>query len=565
MALSCGLEIGSNVVKLAVLDGNARASRVVDFVVKRLEGGKKGEAEADVVSAVKELLKKHRVPLGNVVASVRAQEAVIREITVPFTRDDQIAKTIKFQAENYFHSTSIDDLVIEYLKFAELEGKSKLLVAGIKKAHIERKLRFLEECGVDPVAIDLDLAALYNAYHHAGVFEGKGLVLVVEIEADQLKIALVEDGKLRLARAIRVRTGSIRADAKRSGRMKSERLSTESGESEIGTEDSARLPVVILDDDEGFSLEDSQVTEEERDDFLGKIFLEIDRTCAAVAQKRPIELIALTGASCALDGIEKIFEEHFEIPAQRIDLAQRYGIADKKQKGETSLSLQGATAIGLALKGLGVDAAGMDFRQEEFKFRGKYEGLKKGVACALCLLFTLTFVFAFGLKQRLKERRNTYQGVRHLQEQVYTVLFPDLTPNNETGTQHKREPVTGQWYQSLSFERTRLEQLFGSGGGTHGGNTSVLVVLREFAAAKARIGPQWGIEVSSVRVDPREGAQSVFTFHAPSDSSGIELERAFEQSTACEGKTQSSTQDPSKQGKWRIEFVVKLKKKQEQG
>jgi Tfp pilus assembly PilM family ATPase len=565
MALSCGLEIGANTIKVAVLDGGARGSRVVDFVVKKLDAGKKGEPEADVVSAVKEILRKHNVPVANVVTCVRAQEAVIREIMVPFTRDDQIAKTIKFQAENYFHSTSIDDLVIEYLKFAELEGKSKLLVAGIKKAHIERKLRFLEECGVDPVAIDLDVAALYNCYADAGVFEGKGLVLVVEIEADTLKVAIVEDGKLRLGRAIRVRTGSIRADRKTSARSKSGTGSmSESGEGII--DDSARLPVVILDDDEGFSLEDSQVTEEEREDFLGKIFLEIDRTVATVAQRRPMELICLTGASCALDGIEKIFEEHFEVPAQRVDLSKRYGVADKKAKGETSLSLQGATAIGLALKGLGIDAAGMDFRQEEFRFRGKYESLKKGLACALCLIFTITFVFAFGLKQRLKERQNTLDGVKRLEEMVFTVLFPVLQPTEEQarqGVQHRPPKDATGWYQALMRERADLAALFGSGeGDTTGGNTSALVILREFATAKKNIGPQWGIEVTSIRVDPHEGGQSLFSFNAPGEASAIQLQKEFDASAQlCEGKYQNASQDPSHPGRWRVEFVVTLKKR----
>src|SRR5271170_7423488 len=115
MALSCGLEVGANVIKVAILDGSARGGK--------LDSVKKGE-ESDVVSVLKEIVKKHKVPIANVVASVRAQEAVMREIVVPFTREDQISKTIKFQAENYFHSTSIDDLVIEWLKFAEVEGKS---------------------------------------------------------------------------------------------------------------------------------------------------------------------------------------------------------------------------------------------------------------------------------------------------------------------------------------------------------------------------------------------------------------------------------------------------------
>ena len=557
MTLSCGLEVGANVIKVAVLDGNARGGRLVDFVVQKLEGGKKGE-EADVVSVVKDVIRKHRVPVANVIASVRAQEAVMREIQVPFTREDQISKTIKFQAENYFHSTSIDDLIIEWVKFAEAEGKSKLLVAGVKKAHIERRLRFLEECGIDPVAIDLDIAALYNTYQHMGAFEGKGLVLVVEIEADTLKIALVEDGKLRIGRAIRVRTGSIRVDRKRGKGSDEGRISDEGA-----VEDSARLPVVILDDDEGFSLEDSQVTQEEREDFLGKVFLEIDRTVASVAQRRPVELICLTGASCALDGIEKVFEEHFEIPAQRVDLSKAFGVKDNKKKGEMSVSLQGVTAVGLALKGLGIDAAGMDFRQEEFRFRGKYEGLKKGVACALCLLFTLTFVFAFGLKQQLKERRNTLDGVKHMEEMVFTVLFPELN-SQDPSVQHRPASDPNHYYESLEHEKQRLEANFGSGGGLQGGNLSALVVLREFAQAKARLGPQWGIEVTQMRVSGREGDQSQFTLYAPTGDAGIALEREFEKSKVCEAHS-NATADPQHAGRTRIDFIVTVKKTQAGG
>src|SRR5437868_3901588 len=104
MALSCGLEVGANVIKMAIVEGGPRGAKVIDFDVKKLDGGKKGEGpEADVVSAVRDLLRKHRVPVANVVTSVRAQDAVVREIVVPFTRDEQIKKTIKFQAENYFH------------------------------------------------------------------------------------------------------------------------------------------------------------------------------------------------------------------------------------------------------------------------------------------------------------------------------------------------------------------------------------------------------------------------------------------------------------------------------
>lgn len=569
MAVGVGLEVTANVVKIAILEGGSRGVRLRDFVVRKLDGARKGEEgaapEADVVSVVRDLLKRHKVPLQNVVASLRCQDAVVREITVPFTRDDQIQKTIKFQAENYFHSVSIDDLIIEYLKFGEGEGKSKLLVAGVRKSLIDRKLRLLEECGVDPVALDLDVAALYNAYADAKVFEKAGVVLIVEIEQDTLKLAVVEDGRLRAARAIRIRTGSIRV----SGRSPKE--SGRQSDSDVGpaqdthADDSSRLPVVILDDDEAaFSLEDSGISETEREDYLSRIFMEIDRTVGAIRLPRPLDLICLTGASCALDGIEETFAEHFEVKATRVDLGARLGSKeDKKQKGETSVSLQGATAVGLALKAVGVDHTGLDFRKEEFSQQGKLEPFKRGAACTLCLLFAIAFVTAFGYKQDLREKRARLDGVKTVHEALYTILFPSMDGPGP----HRDEPVKGDWYQSILYEQRRLSELYG--GATNpirGGTLSALEVLKEFGEAKAKVPAQWGIEVERIRVDPRDdgGSLSTFSCTSPNQQAAIVLEQQFKDSQLVTANSRETRQDPRTQ-KWVFDVVVKVKPKQGSG
>jgi len=64
-------------------------------------------------------------------------------------------------------------------------------------------------------------------------------------------------------------------------------------------------------------------------------------------------------------------------------------------RGQESLDLVGATAVGLALKGIGYDKSGIDFRKEEFTFAGKFEKAKRGVACSLVLLFVFFFILAY--------------------------------------------------------------------------------------------------------------------------------------------------------------------------
>ncbi len=560
--ISVGLELGNNTIKVAILEGVARGGfKLRGFETRRIDA-KKGDAEDDVVSVVDEALKRLKAPRGTVVASIRAQDCTIREISVPFTEDDKIRKTVKYQAENYFTSMSIDDLIIEYSKFAEVESKSKLMVAGLKKAHIERRLDFLHECGIDPIAIDLDVAALYNTYAHVGVFEGKGAVLLVDIEADTLRIGVVEEGKLRLARAVRMQLGSMRLD--KAGGGKPRPGADDSGVFDTAADESARLPVVILDEgeDEAFSLEDSGISEVEREGIIHRVFMEIDRTVASVNLSKEVEQICLSGASCSLEGIEGLFTEHFELPAVRVDLSEHFGAApDKKSKQEASLSLQAGPALGLALKGLGVDHAGMDFRQEEFAFRGTFARVKRGVACALTLSFALVFLFAFALKQELREKKNLLLGVKTLQKNLYTVLFPNL--DDPTGEPHlplrSGRPEDEWFYESLQSEQNRLRQKFGGAGDDQNApRYSALDVLRQFAVCKSQVSDDWGIQVLKARVDPRDQGRSTFDCASDAQGAAIELARRFEANPLVSAKVMTSQLD-NKTSKWLFQLLVEVR------
>lgn len=513
--IGVGLELGANVIKIAVVERRGGAARIRDFEVHKINA-KKGDTEDDVVSIVEDALKRLKAPRGDVVASVRAQDCMIREILVPFTEEDKIRKTVKYQAENYFTAASIDDLIIEYNKFAEVDTKSKLLVAGIKKSHIARRLSFLDECGIDPRAIDLDVAALYNACTDAGVFDDAPAALVIDIEADTLKIGVVEEGQLRLARALRMRVNKASLQKAKGGK--------DSGVYDTQADESQRLPVVILDDgeDDAFSLEDSGISEVEREGIIHRIFMEIDRTVASVNLSHDVDLICLTGPSCALEGIADLFSEHFEIPARRLDFAEFYGGEKGARKG--GAALEGGTAIGLALKALGVDHAGMDFRQEEFAYKGTFDQLKRGLACTLTLLFALTFLYAFALKEQLHQKDGALEAVQDLQGALYTVLFPSLY-DDEFDHMELREST---YFGSLLAERELLQQRFEGSDDDNAAVVSGLEILRRFSAAKAKLGQKWQVQVETVRINPRRHQQNTFKCSSPQPAAATAMAQALE-------------------------------------
>lgn len=555
--IGVGVEIAGHAVKVATVDGRPGAFKLVGFEVHRI-APQKGESDDDVVSVLTAALGKAKGP---VVCSIRAQDCTIREITVPFVEDEKIRKTIKYQAENYFTSQSIDDLIIDYAKFAELDGKSKLMVAGCRKATIERRLALLAEAGVDPVAIDLDVAAAFNAYAALGAFEGKGAVLLVDIEADTLRVGIVDQGKLRLARAIRMQVNSMRLQQ---GGGPRKRTGDDSGVYDTAADESARLPVVILDEgeDEAFSLEDSGISETEREGILHRVFMEIDRTVASVNLPGDVELIYLSGASCALDGIEPMFAEHFELETVRLDLAAKLGQApDKKEKGGRSVSLEGPTAVGLALKALGVDHVGMDFRQEELSYQGTFEQLKRGLACTLTLLCALVFLYAFSLKQDLRLKKERLRAARELEKNLYTVLLPNLDdPNVPHRPLRQGTADDPKYFESLDAEARALRVKYGGGGGgdANAPRFSALEVLRQFSLGKSAVPAAWGIEVMKARVDPRDAGKSTFDCVAVDQGAASELARRFEDNEVVTAKVQSSQFD-QKTNRWMFTLMLELR------
>lgn len=328
-------------------------------------------------------------------------------------------------------------------------------------------------------------------------------------------------------------------------------------------DESARLPVVILDegDEDAFSLDDSQISETERAGILHRVFMEIDRTVASVQLSHDIDLICLTGPSCRLEGVEQVFSDHFEIDARRVDLAGPLDADDGDGKRAPSVSLEGGVAVGLALKALGIDHAGFDFRQEELAYRGTFGQLKKALACALTLLFALTFLYAFSLKEELRQEKNYLRGVQTLQENVYTVAFPNLA--DDSSPYLPLPGGTSDFGYAMQNQFAELQASYGGGGGGDDGpNVSALEVLRQFALCKAKVAARWKVEVIKSSIDPRPSGQSRFVCTTTDQPGAIELTKQFEQNEVVSGFAREVRRD-KRTGKWSFEFIVKLR--QEEG
>ncbi|GIW71534.1 MAG: hypothetical protein KatS3mg102_1076 [Planctomycetota bacterium] len=439
--ITVGLDIGTTSVKLAVLGGSTRHPRLLDFIEHRLEAGQSTRSlgpEA-LATLVRGLFRRHRLPADRVVAGLPSVECLVRDLWVPFTRDDQIRKTVRFQAESVFQSVPIEELLIQYHKIGEHQGRSHLLVFGLRRTSMRRYLDMLEMAEIDPIAVELDVGALVGAFLAGAEGASAQRTLLCDLGGGSLKMAVVEQGQIRTMRALRLRASAVQVVAAsgaaagggqgrprtleelRAGLLEQERDNTFFADAD--EEDEGRLPVVILDDEQADLFELLGEDTESRQSVLEKIFVELDRTLVRTPLGGPIELVLLSGGGAAADGIERAFAAHFECECRRLrlDRALLAGLAPAQRE---AVELGGASAVGLALKGAGRDRTGVDFRIEEFRYAGTFERLKRGLACTLVLAFILFFLLAYRYKmvetQRLDDRRNF---LLQYQKAIYERVF----------------------------------------------------------------------------------------------------------------------------------------------
>jgi Tfp pilus assembly PilM family ATPase len=388
MAVATGIEISGNTIRCVVLQGSAKAPKLKKAFSESLVLEEEEEDTAQATARlVEEILKKNGVQTGNVVMALDGRQVYCREVVVPFTRNDQIKKTIKFEAEEFMPAAPVESMIIDYYKVAEIGGKSRILVCGVNKSLIAETIESSKSAGFTPRALDFDSACLANVGYAAGIFapsvaektESDGeppahtAVLALDVAPDISRLVLVEDGQLR-----RTRTFKVALDT--------QNLSTET---------------------------------------VRKIAREIKRTEASCSLKAPVSIVYITGPAYTVNlGI--MLREALDIEVEFLNLETFTG--DQAEGTQEKLLAGGSIALGAALKGLGFDKIGFDFRKDEFALHKAFDELKVGITCTACILFFMAFMLAYTFNVRLSQDRYALKKLREDARETFLRLLPGGPP-----------------------------------------------------------------------------------------------------------------------------------------
>jgi type IV pilus assembly protein PilM len=217
---SVGLDIGSGLIKVAVIDHSKKEPELVRVAVVPLLADAIVEGEVMdpgiVAEAIQGALAAAGVKGKNVVTAVGGRDVIIKKIQIERVKEAQARELMRWEAEQHvpfdMESVELDFQILD--PDADGVEMSVLLVAA-KRELIEAKMRILTDAGIDGGMVDVDAFALHNAFELNHPNAMQGIVALVNMGHEVTNINILDEGIPILTRDIAVGTRRFREDLQR--------------------------------------------------------------------------------------------------------------------------------------------------------------------------------------------------------------------------------------------------------------------------------------------------------------------------------------------------------------
>jgi type IV pilus assembly protein PilM len=215
-----GLDIGSGLVKVAVVDHSRKQPELVRVAVVPLLADAIVDGEVMdpgiVAEAIQSALAAADVKSKQVVTAVGGRDVIIKKIQIERVKEQQARELMRWEAEQHvpFDMESVE-LDFQILDPDDDGVEMSVLLVAAKRELIESKLRILTDAGLEPCMVDVDAFALHNAFEINYPEAMRGIVALVNIGHDVTNINILDDGVPILTRDITVGTRRIREDLQR--------------------------------------------------------------------------------------------------------------------------------------------------------------------------------------------------------------------------------------------------------------------------------------------------------------------------------------------------------------
>jgi type IV pilus assembly protein PilM len=201
-----GLDIGSNSIKAVEFDWG-KTPRLKHFAMIPLppEAIVDGALmdSASIAESIRSLIEGEKIKTKNVAVSVSGHAVYTKAITVPVTPQAQLEETILWEAGRQI-PFDIEDVRLDYQVLDEgLKGdQMTVLLVAAKKEMIDDYKAVIEDAGLHPAIVDVDVFAIENAFNLNYESALDEVVALVNIGASVININILKGGTSAFTRDV---------------------------------------------------------------------------------------------------------------------------------------------------------------------------------------------------------------------------------------------------------------------------------------------------------------------------------------------------------------------------
>ncbi len=217
---SVGLDIGSGIIKLAVIDHSGSEPELIKVATTEVAADAIVEGEVMdpglVSEAIRGLFSTAGVKQRTVVTAVGGRDVIVKKIQMDRMKEGDAREVIRWEAEQHvpfdMANVELDFQILD----PDAEGlQMNVLLVAAKRELVDSRTSLLSEAGLEAGIIDVDAFAIHNAFELNHPDAMQGVVGLVNIGHEVTNVNILEDGVPVLTRDLSVGTRRFREDLQR--------------------------------------------------------------------------------------------------------------------------------------------------------------------------------------------------------------------------------------------------------------------------------------------------------------------------------------------------------------
>jgi type IV pilus assembly protein PilM len=217
---SVGLDIGSGIIKLVVIDHSGSEPELIKVATTEVATDAIVEGEVMdpgiVAEAVRGLFSTAGVKQRSVVTAVGGRDVIVKKIQMDRMKEADAREVIRWEAEQHvpfdMANVELDFQILD----PDADGlQMNVLLVAAKRELVEGRVGLLKEAGLQAAVIDVDAFAIHNAFELNHPDAMQGVVGLVNIGHEVTNVNVLEDGVPVLTRDLSVGTRRFREDLQR--------------------------------------------------------------------------------------------------------------------------------------------------------------------------------------------------------------------------------------------------------------------------------------------------------------------------------------------------------------